>query len=83
MCFTFDDCNPSQYDVAVPVLEKYKIKAFFFFITSPYDGHFDKTELFRFFRFLQFLRWYLILLINRLDILFDRDPIHKMLNLER
>ena len=50
VCFTFDDCNPSQYDIAIPVLEKYKIKAFFFFITSPYDGNFDRTELFRFFR---------------------------------
>ena len=51
VCFTFDDCNPSQYDVAIPVLEKYKIKAFFFIITSPYDGKYEKTELFRFFRF--------------------------------
>ena len=29
VCFSFDDCNPSQYDIALPVLEQHKIKAFF------------------------------------------------------
>ena len=50
VCFSFDDCNPSQYDVASPVLAKYKIKAFFFIITSPFIGDYDKLELYRFFR---------------------------------
>ena len=49
VCFSFDDCNPSQYDVACPVLEKYNIKAFFI-ITSPLTGNYDKLELYRFFR---------------------------------
>ena len=50
VCFTFDDCNPSQFDIALPVLEKFKIKAFFFCITSSHIGNFDKIELFRYFR---------------------------------
>ena len=50
VCFSFDDCNPSQYDIALPVLEQHKIKAFFFVTTSPLIGDYDKLELYRFFR---------------------------------
>ena len=32
VCLTFDDSLKCQYDIALPILEKYKIKAFFLFI---------------------------------------------------
>ena len=38
ICFTFDDCLKSQYDLALPVLEKYNIKAFFFMHTITLNG---------------------------------------------
>ena len=50
LCLTFDDCNLSQYDIALPVLEEFQIKAFFFVTTSVYEGNFDKTQVYRFFR---------------------------------
>ena len=30
VCITFDDNLKSQYDIAIPVLKKYNLKAFFF-----------------------------------------------------
>ena len=34
ICITFDDTLLSQYEVALPILEKYKIRAFFFINTG-------------------------------------------------
>ena len=48
--FTFDDCLKSQMDLALPILEDFKIKAFFFVYTNTFN---EKTNLFevdRFFR---------------------------------
>lgn len=50
LCLTFDDTNPTQVDIALPILKKLKIKAFFFLNTAPIKGNFDKLELYRFFR---------------------------------
>ena len=50
VCFTFDDAIKSQIDVALPVLEDYKIKSFFFVYTSLFEGKPDNLEVFRFFR---------------------------------
>ncbi len=50
VCFTFDDGIKSQIDIALPVLEEFKIKSFFFIYTSFFDGNFDNLEIFRFFR---------------------------------
>tara|TARA_B110000967_G_scaffold104658_1_gene107343 strand:+ start:4203 stop:5147 length:945 start_codon:yes stop_codon:yes gene_type:complete len=50
VCFTFDDGLKSQFDIALPVLEDYKIKSFFFVGTSQFTNEIGYIELFRFFR---------------------------------
>ena len=42
VCFTFDDAIKSQIDVALPVLEDFKIKSFFFVYTSIYENKPDQ-----------------------------------------
>ena len=49
-CLTFDDCLKSQIKFALPVLQKFKIKAFFFIYTSIFNSKFDKFEAHRDFR---------------------------------
>ena len=36
-CITFDDGLKSQFKIALPILEKYNIKAFWFVYTSIFD----------------------------------------------
>ncbi len=50
VCFTFDDGIKCQIDVALPVLEDQKIKAFFFAYSSIFEGKPDNLEIFRHFR---------------------------------
>lgn len=50
VCITFDDCLKSQYDIALPILEKYKIKAFFFIYSNAISGKINFHEIFRYFR---------------------------------
>ena len=50
VCITFDDGLLSQYDIALPVLEKYQIKAFFFPHTSIFTNSVDYLETYRYFR---------------------------------
>ncbi len=50
VCFTFDDGIKSQIDVALPVLEDFKIKSFFFVYSSMFDGKLDNLEIYRYFR---------------------------------
>ena len=50
VCITFDDCLKSQIDIALPVLEKYKIKAFFFIYSNAIFGEINFHEIFRYFR---------------------------------
>ena len=50
VCFTFDDGIKSQIDVALPILEDYQIKSFFFVYTSLFEGNPDPLEAYRFFR---------------------------------
>ncbi len=54
ICLTFDDALACQYDIAYPVLEKEKIKAFWFVYTSIYKGKLEKLEIYRHFRFKEF-----------------------------
>lgn len=49
-CLTFDDGIKGQYDIALPVLEKHKIKSFFFIYTSIFENNPDFLEVYRFFR---------------------------------
>ena len=50
VCFTFDDSIKSQIDVALPVLEEFKIKSFFFVYTSIFEEKPPNLESFRYFR---------------------------------
>ena len=50
VCITFDDGLLSQYDIAVPVLDEYQIKAFFFPHTSIFSNSVDYLETYRYFR---------------------------------
>ena len=50
VCFTFDDAIKSQIDIALPVLEDFKIKSFFFVYTSLFEGNPDNLEVYRYFR---------------------------------
>lgn len=46
ICITFDDGLKSQFDVALPVLDRYSIKAFWFIFSSVFDGEIDKNEVY-------------------------------------
>ena len=50
VCLTFDDAIKCQIDIALPVLEEFKIKSFFFVYTSMFEGRPDNLEVFRYFR---------------------------------
>ncbi len=50
VCFTFDDGIKSQIDIALPILEEYKIKSYFFVFTNIFEGVRNNLELFRYFR---------------------------------
>ncbi|MDQ7248813.1 polysaccharide deacetylase family protein [Dongia sedimenti] len=50
LCLTFDDALRCQYDVAVPVLRKYGLTAFWFVYSSVFEGGVEPLEVFRYFR---------------------------------
>ena len=52
LCLTFDDGLLSQFDVALPLLEKYRLKAFWFVYSGVFEGqvHLGKLEIYRAFR---------------------------------
>ena len=50
ICLTFDDSLKSQIDIALPILRKEKIKAFFFVYTGVFENNPDNLEIFRYFR---------------------------------
>ncbi len=54
ICLTFDDALLCQIDVAVPVLARYGISAFFFVYSSPLCGEANPLELYRFVRTVTF-----------------------------
>jgi peptidoglycan/xylan/chitin deacetylase (PgdA/CDA1 family) len=51
LCLTFDDNLLSQYEVALPVLEKTGLTAFWFISTCTLQGHVSRTTLYQ--RFIQ------------------------------
>jgi peptidoglycan/xylan/chitin deacetylase (PgdA/CDA1 family) len=51
ICLTFDDGLLSQFKIALPVLDKLKIKAFWFIYSNVFEGHLSKFEIYRYFRY--------------------------------
>lgn len=49
LCLTLDDGLKSQYEICLPVLEKYGLKAFWFIFSSVFDGKTSKSEVYHFF----------------------------------
>ena len=54
VCLSFDDGLKCQYDIALPVLRKNNISAFFFIQSSVLSDEPDFVEIFRYFRTSQF-----------------------------
>ena len=50
VCFTFDDSLKCQLDIALPVMEDFNIKAFFFVYTNIYESNPCLLEAYRYFR---------------------------------
>jgi peptidoglycan/xylan/chitin deacetylase (PgdA/CDA1 family) len=50
ICLSFDDALLCQYDIARPILDALKIRAFFFVYSSPLCGDPDPLEIYRLFR---------------------------------
>ena len=50
ICLSFDDALKCQYDIAVPIMEKLGIEAFFFTHSSAFGKSPDPLEIFRHFR---------------------------------
>lgn len=52
LCLTFDDGLLSQFDIALPLLEKYRLKAFWFVYSGVFEGQIQlgKLEIYRAFR---------------------------------
>lgn len=47
IAITFDDGLRCQYDIALPILEEFDLKAFFFIHTGPVSGLYDNFEYYR------------------------------------
>lgn len=47
ICLTFDDSLKSQYDIALPILDDFNLKAFWFVYTAPLKNHYIFYESFR------------------------------------
>ena len=50
ICLTFDDALKCQFDIAVPIMERYGIEAFFFVYSSAFSDYPDLLEVYRYFR---------------------------------
>ena len=50
VCLTFDDALLCQFQVALPVLEEYNLRAFWFVYSCVFEAHVAKFELYRVFR---------------------------------
>lgn len=50
LCISFDDSLKCQIDVALPVLQKYDLTAFWFIYTSVISGGIEMLEIYRHFR---------------------------------
>jgi peptidoglycan/xylan/chitin deacetylase (PgdA/CDA1 family) len=50
ICFSFDDALKGQYEIALPIMEKLGIQAFFFVYSSVFESNPDPLEIYRHFR---------------------------------
>ena len=50
VCLTFDDGLLCQFEIALSVLERYGLRAFWFVYSSVFEGHVEKMEIYRAFR---------------------------------
>ncbi len=50
ICLSFDDSLKCQFDIAIPILKLFKIKAFFFVYSSAFSNNPDPLEIYRYFR---------------------------------
>lgn len=50
VCLTFDDALRCQFDIALPVLERHGLTAFWFVYSSVCEGHLERLEVYRTFR---------------------------------
>jgi len=50
ICLSFDDALKCQYDIAVPIMERLGIEAFFFVYSSAFSDNPDPLEIYRYFR---------------------------------
>ena len=57
LCITFDDGLKSQIDIALPILNKFKIKAFWFLHSGIFFGNYDKNEIFNILIFKKFKKF--------------------------
>jgi len=82
ICITFDDGLLSQFEIALPVLEKYRIKAFWFVYSDVFEGHLNKLEIYRFFRynFFNSIDDFYDLFFTRVSSLKFRDRIRTIVN---
>lgn len=46
LCITLDDGLRSQFEVALPILERYDLRAFWFIFSSVFEGHVDRNEVY-------------------------------------
>lgn len=54
ICLSFDDALRCQYDVAMPILKEFDLKAFFFIHSSAFSNDPDPLEIYRYFRTSEF-----------------------------
>lgn len=54
LCICFDDGLRCQYDVALPVLQKFGLQAFWFVYSSVLNGTVERLELYRYYRTVAF-----------------------------
>lgn len=53
-CLTFDDALLCQYEIALPVLDSYGLRAFWFVYSSVFEGNIEELEIYRHFRTTRF-----------------------------
>ncbi|MBF0213719.1 MAG: polysaccharide deacetylase family protein [Magnetococcales bacterium] len=54
LCLTFDDGLRCQYDIALPVLRRHGLTAFWFVYSSVFEGNVEPLEIYRYFRTVAF-----------------------------